>query len=281
METPSAPEAPPPEIGSSLPTCGFRTNYHDAGNGPGVLLIHGSGPGVTAWANWRLTIPVLARQARVIAPDMVGFGYTESPPGVRYHWSTWVDQLTALLDALKLERVSVVGNSFGGALALKLAARHPGRVDRLVLMGPVGLRFPITDGLEKVWGYQPSAAAMRELLDVFVHDPSLIDDDLAAMRYRASIRDDVQARFGSMFPPPRQRILDDMATDETVLRTIPHETLIIHGRGDKVIPVEASRRLAQTMPRARLAEIDRCGHWVQIEQPAAFTGLVGEFLAPR
>ena len=63
-----------PEIAKSIQTGSFATNYHDQGKGHPVLLLHGSGPGVTAWANWRLVIPVLAERVRVIAPDMVGFG---------------------------------------------------------------------------------------------------------------------------------------------------------------------------------------------------------------
>ena len=69
-----------PEIANSINAGGIQTNYHDVGNGKPVLLIHGSGPGVSAWANWRLTIPELAKQYRVIAPDMAGFGFSERQP---------------------------------------------------------------------------------------------------------------------------------------------------------------------------------------------------------
>ena len=137
---------------------------------------------------------------RVIAPDMAGFGYTRVAEGVTPDRALWVRQLVDLLDALGLQQVSVVGNSFGGAIALALASEHPQRVRSLVLMGAVGVSFPLSEGLDKVWGYVPSHAAMRELLDVFVYDPSFITDDLVDMRYRASIRDDVQARFAALFP---------------------------------------------------------------------------------
>jgi 2-hydroxymuconate-semialdehyde hydrolase len=91
---------PNPEVAKSVVANGIRTNVHDVGQGPPVLLIHGSGPGVTAWANWRLVMPELARQARVIAPDMVGFGYTDRPQGQRYDMDAWVAQAVGLLDAL-------------------------------------------------------------------------------------------------------------------------------------------------------------------------------------
>ena len=158
-----------PEIGKSVLAAGIRTNLHDLGSGPPVLLIHGSGPGVSAWANWRLVMSDLARQARVVAPDMVGFGYTERPAGQRYDMDAWVAQAVGVLDALDLERTDLVGNSFGGALALALTLRHPQRVRRLVLMGSVGVPFAITPGLDAVWGYTPSFDSMRELCDLFAH----------------------------------------------------------------------------------------------------------------
>src|ERR1700694_2148687 len=144
-----------PEIGRRVRTGPFDSNVHDVGTGAPVLLMHGSGPGVSAWANWRPVLPLLAQQRRVIAPDMVGFGYTDRPAGVHYGMATWVQQALDLMDALDLERADVVGNSFGGALALALAIRAPQRVRRLVLMGSVGVKFDITPGLEAVWGYEP------------------------------------------------------------------------------------------------------------------------------
>src|SRR5438132_6436824 len=121
------------ELGKRVRTGAYESNVHDAGSGAPVLLIHGSGPGVSAWANWRLVLPAFATQRRVIAPDMVGFGYTERPTRVRYDMSTWVQQALDLMHALGIQRADVVGNSFGGALAL--AIRTPQRVRRLVLMG--------------------------------------------------------------------------------------------------------------------------------------------------
>jgi pimeloyl-ACP methyl ester carboxylesterase len=176
------------ELGVLVRTGAFDTNVHLHGSGAPVLLIHGSGPGVSAWANWRLVMPELARSRRVIAPDMVGFGLTDRPAGMRYTMDTWVQQALDLLDALDIERADVVGNSFGGALALALAIRAPQRVRRLVLMGSVGVPFEITEGLNAVWGYTPSVENMRRIMDVFAHDRSLVTDELARLRYEASIR---------------------------------------------------------------------------------------------
>ncbi|MCP8467518.1 alpha/beta fold hydrolase [Pseudomonas sp. ZM23] len=270
-----------PEIGQSLELGDWCINYHDQGQGEPILLIHGSGPGVTAWANWRGVLPVLAQQARVLAPDMLGFGYTRCPCDGMLTPEAWVAQLVGLLDALNIQAVSVVGNSFGGAIALALAHRHPQRVRKLVLMGAVGLSFPISAGLEKVWGYQPSLEAMRELMGVFAYNRGLITDDLVAMRYQASIRDDVQERFSRLFPVPRQRGVDMLALTEAALRELRQDTLIIHGRDDQVIPLEVSERLLRLIPHAQLHVFGECGHWVQIERAESFARLVSDFLLPN
>lgn len=268
-----------PEIGESVVAGGFRTNYLESGTGEPVLLIHGSGPGVTAYANWRLTIPDLAKRYRVLAPDMVGFGYTERPEGISYGVQTWADHIVGFLDALSIERASLVGNSFGGAIALRAATQHPDRVDRLVLMGSIGVPFPITDALDAVWGYEPSVENMRGLLDVFAYSRELVTDELAEVRYRASIQPGFHESFNAMFPEPRQRHIEAMATRDEEIAGLPHETLIIHGREDRVIPVRTSLRLLQLIDRSQLHVFGRCGHWTQIERSSEFNRLLDEFLA--
>ena len=274
-----APAVSNPEVAKSVLAAGIRTNFHDVGSGPPVLLIHGSGPGVSAWANWRLVMPELAKRSRVIAPDMVGFGYTERPAGQRYDMDTWVAQAVGLLDALDIERADLVGNSFGGALALALTIRHPQRVRRLVLMGSVGVPFAITPGLDAVWGYTPSFETMRALCDLFAHDRRLITDELARLRYEASIRPGFQESYAAMFPAPRQCWVDAMASPEADIRRITHETLVVHGREDRIIPLANSLTLAQWIARAQLHVYPHCGHWTQIEHAARFAQLVGNFLA--
>lgn len=268
-----------PEIGRSVRVDGVDTNYHDVGSGPPVVLIHGSGPGVSAWANWRLTLPALAEQHRVLAPDVLGFGYTERPAGVRYDLDTWVRHLVGFLDALGIDRASVVGNSFGGALALRLASAYPDRVDKLVLMGSVGVPFAITPGLDAVWRFQPSLPAMRALLDVFAYDRSLVSDDLAGLRLAAATRPGVQEAFALMFPAPRQAWVDALTIDDDSIRAIAALTLVVHGRDDEVIPLANSLRLLELIERAQLHVFGQCGHWVQIEKMAEFNRLVSDFLS--
>ena len=114
-----------PEIGLSVDVDGIATNYHRSGSGPVVLLVHGSGPGVSAFANWRLTMPGLAERFDVIAPDIVGFGFTDRPEGFDYSLESWRAHLLGFADALGLDTFSIVGNSFGGGLAISMATHAP------------------------------------------------------------------------------------------------------------------------------------------------------------
>jgi pimeloyl-ACP methyl ester carboxylesterase len=268
-----------PEIGAAVDAGGVKTNYLEAGNGPTVILIHGSGPGVTAYANWRLVIPALGEQFRVIAPDMVGFGFTERPAEPTYDVQTWADQVVAVMDALDVPSASLVGNSFGGAIALRIASQHAHRVNRLVLMGSMGVDFPITEGLDRVWGYEPSFEAMRGVLDVFAYNRELVPDELAEVRYRASMQPGFQESFAAMFPAPRQRWVDAMRTPDEEISKLSHEALVVHGREDKVIPVDTSLQLMRLIDRSELHVYSHCGHWTQIERSADFNRLVRDFLA--
>ena len=176
-----------PETGATAVANGIETNYLEDGSGDETVLlihglIHGSGPGVTSYANWRLVMPALATKFRVIAPDMVGFGFSERPENVDYRVQTWADQVIGLMDALGIEKTSLVGNSFGGALALRIAIQHPERIDKLVLMGSMGVTFPITEGLERVSGFEASFENMRKVLDVFAYSRELVNDELAQVR---------------------------------------------------------------------------------------------------
>jgi 2-hydroxy-6-oxo-octa-2,4-dienoate hydrolase len=269
-----------PEIGSTVVANGIKTNYLEQGEGKPVVFVHGSGPGVTAYANWRLVMPGLAPHYRTLAPDMVGFGYTDRPDGITYNVQTWADQVIGFMDALSIQTASLVGNSFGGAIALRLVTQHPERVEKLILMGSMGVSFPITDGLDRVWGYQPSVENMRQMLGIFAYSPELANDqELARTRYEASIQPGFQESFSSMFPPPRQNGVEEMTTPEEELRKIDKETLIVHGRDDKVIPLETSLKLVQLIDRSQLHVFGRCGHWTQIERADDFVRQVDDFLS--
>jgi 2-hydroxymuconate-semialdehyde hydrolase len=266
-----------PEIAKSIRTGDFKTNYHDLGSGFPVTLLHGSGPGVTAWANWNKLFSLLSKDFRVIAPDMSGFGFTERVPNRKETMNGWVQQTVDLLDALEVEKTNLVGNSFGGALALSLAIKYPERVNKLVLMGAMGVSFPITYGLDQVWGYEPSLEAMEELLEIFTYDHSFATKNLVKSRYESSIQPGFHESFHALFPEPRQKGVEAMAGNQHYIRNIPHETLIIHGREDRVIPLENSYKLLQMIDNAQLHVFGKCGHWTQIEHTREFADLVSAF----
>ncbi len=259
-----------PEIANSIQTGAFKTNYHDLGKGFPVVFLHGSGPGVTAWANWNKVFPLMQDDFRLIAPDMVGFGYTERVEGQVYNMNVWVQQTIDLFDALGIEKANLVGNSFGGALALSMAVQYPERVNKLVCMGAMGVSFPITYGLDQVWGYTPSPSNMAKLLEIFTYDHSFATPELAESRYQGSIQPGFQESFSQMFPVPRQNGVEDMAGNQQYIRDIPHETLIIHGREDRVIPLSNSYKLLELIPNAELHVFGKCGHWSQIEHTQDF-----------
>ncbi len=268
-----------PEIGLSLETCGYATNYHDVGSGEPVIMLHGSGAGVSGWANWRGIMPLLAEDFRVVVPDLVGFGYTDTPADYEYRFmDSWIEQMVALLDALEIEKAHIVGNSFGGALAMWLASIYPERFDRLVLMGPGGWPVKVNSNLEELWAYTPSVENMKRLMDIMAFDRGLVTDELAELRYKATMRPGAQETFERVFPAPRQRWLDAQVLSIAQLQKIHHETLIMHGRDDIVVVPEVSINLHQHIQNSQLHLFGNCGHWTQIEHAARFQQLVHNFL---
>jgi len=186
------------------------------------------------------------------------------------------------MQAVGIERAHLVGNSMGASVALAAAVSHPETVDRLVLMGPMGVRFQLTpgEGLDAVWGYSPSVANMRRLIDIFAYDPGKFPtDQLAEMRYQASIRPGAQEAFSSMFPEPRQEQVEALAAYEDRLPQIQNQTLLIHGREDRVIPLETSLKLLNLIDNVQLHVFGHCGHWTQLEPRDQFNRLVRDFLA--
>lgn len=267
-----------PDIGRCVLAGGIDTNYHECGDGPAVLLIHGSGPGTTAYSNWRLTMPLLAERFRVLAPDLVGFGYTALPSFADYELDLWVAHILHFLDGVSADKVHVVGNSFGGAIALALATRHPERVDKLVLTGALGAEFPLTEALDAVWGYRPSLAAMESLIRVYAFDQEFLSPEIVRARFEASTRPGYHEVYARLFPAPRQEQITKLSIPPELLRSLPHRTLILHGREDKVVPWQASIALHDLIPRSQLHVFGQCGHWTTFEKTHEFNEIVFDFL---
>ena len=257
---------------------GISTHYHKSGQGEAVLLIHGSGPGVTAWANWGLIFPKLSEKFHVYAPDIVGFGYTERPEKVQYGVETWTNHLIGFIEEVVQSQVHIIGNSLGGALALHIANKRPDLVGKMVLMGAAGLPFNMTYGLDKVWGYEPSVENMKKLLEIFAYNKEIATEELAELRYQASIQPGLQEAFSKMFAEPRQEKLNQLAITEEQIKKIENEVLMIHGREDIVIPYkETSLRFLELLPNSELHIFSKCGHWTQIEKKDEFAQLCENF----
>lgn len=270
--------------GKRIAAAGIDTNYHEAGPSDAdgrapVILLHGSGPGVSAWTNWRRVIPELADRQRVLAPDMTGFGFTERKPDQSYDIKAWVAQLIGFMDALGIAKASLVGNSFGGSLSIAAAARHPDRFERLVLMGTPCGPFLMTPGLRAGWDYVPGRSEMRAVMAHFPHDPAIITDELVEDRYQASLIPGAQEGLRKLLAKPS----DDGDTQlsgmpEAVAAKIVQPTLVLHGREDRVIPMELGLRIAMAVPNAELHLFGGCGHWVQAEKFDGFIALVKRHL---
>ena len=249
--------------------------------GPPVLLLHGSGPGVTGTANWRPVIPALSEHRRVIAPDQLGFGGTATGEQRTWGRAAWTQHALDLLDTLGIDQVDVIGNSMGGAIALSLAAARPAALRRIVLMGSMGVAMALPQGLDIVWGYTPGVEQMREVIGQFAYNRGLITDELVEMRYQASLNPPVRDSWDAMFPEPRQRWVDDLALSGAELAAVTVPVLLVHGRDDKVVPWRvSSAQLVDVLTDARLHVITGCGHWTMIEKTADFLAVVEPFLTP-
>ena len=265
---------------AGVSTAIIDTGTPAAASAPPVLLLHGSGPGVTAAANWRPVIPALSADRRVIAPDQLGFGGTATGERRSYGRAAWTEHALALLDTLGAGRVDIIGNSMGGAIALSVAAARPAAVRRIVLMGSMGVAMALPPGLDTVWGYTPGVEQMRQVIGLFADDRGLITDELIEMRYRASLSPPVRDSWRAMFPEPRQRWVDDLALSGAELAAIRIPVLLVHGRDDRVVPWRvSSAQLVDLLPDSRLYVLSGCGHWTMIEKTADFLAAVQPFLA--
>lgn len=265
----------------------YETHLYRSGEGEAVLLIHGSGPGATAFSNWQHALNVMNTRYHVLAPDLIGFGesaHPDPPPrGIRAWMRLWVDQLLGLMDELSIERAHLVGNSLGGAIALHLVMESPERFEKVVLMGPAGAPFELTTELDRIWGFydDPEPAQLRNAIRWFAYDDHFISDRLEAiteMRYQAAMQPEVRRSYEAMFPSPRQVHVDDLIIPPTALRRMHHPVLLLHGFHDPIVPYTTSLYFMTHLPNASMHVIGPCSHWIQIEHKDVFHKLVLDFL---
>ena len=267
----------------SIEIDGHDMGFVDVGDGPATILIHGGGPGASGVSNFRKNIAALATRHRVICIDLPGYGRSANRPIAGGIFDSMAVAVIGLMDVLGIDRASFVGNSLGGGTALRVALDQPDRVDRLVLMGPGGSipvlsPFP-TEGLLRMLNFYegdgPSLERLQKVIDLLVFDPSTITPELLAERLAAATQPGVLAN-----PPLRGRggrPDDDLW--RAGLHRVTHPTLLIWGREDRVMPLDAAFLLMKAIPRAELHVFPHCGHWAQWEKADEFNALVAAFLA--
>ncbi|RSN66954.1 MULTISPECIES: alpha/beta fold hydrolase [Actinomadura] len=250
-----------------------------------LLFLHGSGPGVSGLSNWERLIGDLGDRYHCIAPDTLGFGDSDhpNPPprGMAAFTELRVAATWKLLDALGIDRVTLVGNSYGGQMSLAMTLERPERVGKVILMGSGGMPdLKPLPGLAKLIGFydDPTEEAMAELLTLFVHDPSAFGPrlgEIAAGRMPRALREDVRRSHLATF---------DFSAGGRIgwrpeeLAKIDKDVLVVAAREDKIVPPEVSHYLARHIPNARLHIVPNCGHWSQIEHPETFANLVDGFV---
>jgi len=249
---------------------------------PSLLLLHGSGPGVTAGSNWRGVLSALGEGYHCVAPDILGFGDSSwpdpQPQGFKAQADVRIDALLELVRRLGLEQVVLVGNSMGGMYSLRIAQLRPDLVAGMVLMGSGGMPgLEPTPGLVQLVTFfdDPTVEAMADLLIQFVHDKSAFGDrvaDVAAERMPIVRRPHIEAGHRAMFAP------EMLTFSPAELARLDVPTLVVHGRNDAIVPIECSYYLAEHLPQADLFVINKCGHWTQIEQAPKFAGILREFM---
>lgn len=263
----------------------LQLHYNDVGAGAEtVVMLHGSGPGASGWANFNRNIePLTAAGYRVILLDCPG--WSKSDPivcrGSRSDLNARA--LKGLLDALGLDRVHILGNSMGGHSAVAFALANPQRVGKLVLMGGgTGGASPFvpmpTEGIKLLNGLyrEPTIDNLKKMMNVFVFDASSLTEELFQTRLDNMLarRDHLDNFVASLAANPKQ--FPDFGPR---LHEISAQTLVIWGREDRFVPMDAGLRLLAGLPNAQLHVFNRCGHWAQWEHADTFNRMVLDFLS--
>jgi pimeloyl-ACP methyl ester carboxylesterase len=266
---------PAVRAGRFVDVAGSPVRVHELGEGPPVLLLHGSGPGTTGWGAWAAVAAALAPYHRVVVPDQAGFGATPAPAAARPGLAGWSAQAAGLMDALEHPRYAVVGHSMGGAVALALAAAVPAAVTGVVGVGSMGAAMPLPPALDRLWAARPGQA--RTLLELLFWDQALVTD--AAVLAREEAMAAGAGAFAPLFPAPRDAWVRDLTLAPSTLAAVAARVLLIHGRDDRIVPLrDGALPLLDALPDARLHVFGRCGHVPSVEQHAAFVRLLRDFL---
>ncbi|SDI15486.1 alpha/beta fold hydrolase [Pseudomonas panipatensis] len=263
----------------------LQLHYNDLGEGTEtVVMLHGSGPGASGWANFSRNIePLLAAGYRVLLMDCPGWSKSDPIVCAGSRSDLNASALKGLLDVLGLERVHVLGNSMGGHSAVAFALANPPRVGKLVLMGGgTGGASPFvpmpTEGIKLLQELyrEPSIDNLKTMMNVFVYDSADLTEALFQTRLdnMLSRREHLDNFVQSLALNPKQ--FPDFSPR---LGEIKAQTLIVWGRNDRFVPLDTGLRLLAGIPNSALHVFNNCGHWAQWEHAEAFNRLVLDFLS--
>lgn len=262
----------------------LNIHYNDTEAGDEVVvMLHGSGPGASGWANFNRNIqPLTDAGYRVILMDCPGWGKSDTivNDGSRSHLNARI--LKGLVDALGLDKIHIIGNSMGGHSAVAFALDYPEHVDKLILMGGGtgggSLFTPMpAEGIKRIGKLyrEPTMDNLKEMMDIFVYDTSNLTEELFQTRLDNILarKDHLENFVASTKANPKQ--FPDVGHR---LGEIKNETLIVWGRDDRFVPMDTGIRLVNGIQRSELHIFNRCGHWVQWEYADKFNRMVLDFL---
>lgn len=267
-------------------------NYYEAGSagdvggGLPLVMLHGGGPGASAWSNFGRALPHFAATFRTLLVDQPGFGGSDKPEVVGNYYRHAADHVAALLDELGIDRVHLLGNSLGGGTAMRFALTYPDRVGRLILMGPGGLSLNLfhadpTEGVQRLmdFGANPTREALRAFISTMVVNQDLVTDELVEERFADATAPGAREAMRSMgmsFWNP-ETAEDGMLWREA--HRLRKHTLLTWGREDRVNPLDGAFAALKLIPKAQLHVFPNCGHWAQIEAAEEFAEISTAFLS--
>ncbi|MEO3756895.1 alpha/beta fold hydrolase [Mycobacterium sp. B14F4] len=262
--------------------------YYDVGDGPVLLFLHGSGPGVTGWRNFRGILPTFVQRFRCVILEFPGFGVSDDFGG-----HPMIDAQSAVapfLDALGVDRVDVVGNSMGGGVGINFAISNADRIGKLVTIGGIGTNVfspGPSEGIRLLQEFteDPTRQRLVDWLNSMVYDQSLVTEQLIEERWQLATDPETlaaarrmygKAAFAQMMAFLRS---SDAPLPWAQMHKVAAPTLLTWGRDDRVSPLDMALIPMRTIPNAELHVFPNCGHWAMIEAKAAFENVVLAFLA--
>lgn len=263
-------------------TLGYRTHYIEAGEGAPLILLHGGGAGADARGNWeKLCLPMLARNRRVIAYDMVGFGNSDAPEPDSFDYGpeSRVDQLAAFIETMGLAGTDIIGNSMGGRTSLATAIKRPELLGRIVLMGSAGLDRSMGGALAALTDYDFTYAGMERIVRALTNDRYEPDPAMVQYRLDLSLQPAQAKAFGATMKALKAR--SGLWIEDAEVASVKHQTLVVNGKNDKVVPLAHGYRYLELLENSTGVILPHCGHWAMIEHPETFAVIVEDFLDGR